>query len=326
MTHPELANTLDGPSISEAEFEDLYWSVSNWGRWGDDDQHGCLNFVTDEIVRSAAALVVDGRAISLQLPLDEHGPQTGAFGRINPVHHMALSGADHVAGVEPSPLGIGYADDALFLFLQGGSQWDALAHIFRDGKMYNGFDAREVSSRGAAALGIEQIPTLVTRGVLLDLPAVLDGYLLEPGDAVHPALLDRACARLGVTVGEGDIVLVRTGDMARRRSSPGWDGFALGDAPGLSLRSVPWLHERQVAGVVTDTWGVEVRPNEVAESFQPGHLAMIASMGLLLGEIWDLDALAADCAADGRYEFMLVAPPLRITGAVGSPVNAQAIK
>jgi kynurenine formamidase len=320
-----VPSTKAGHSLSVEEFEAIYSQCSNWERWGPDDQRGTLNYITAAKVAEAARLVRDGRVISLQLPMDENGPQTGAFGRYNPIHHMLVSGADHVAGTEPSPLGFGYADDSLFLFLQGGTQWDALAHIFRNGQMYNGFPANDVSSRGAGSLGIERNPTLVSRAVLLDLVAVL-GRPMSPGDVVLPELLDEACKLGGVTVGEGDIVLIRTGDMMARRGSPGWAGFSLGEAPGLSLRSARWLAEHRVAAVATDTWGVEVRPNEVADAFQPLHLVLIVSMGLHMGEIWDLEELAADCANDGRYEFMLVAPSLRITGAVGSPTNPQAIK
>lgn len=114
--------------------------------------------------------------------------------------------------------------------------------------------------------------------------------------------------------------------MAARRHLPGWAGYSAGDAPGLSLSVARWLYDRDVAGIATDTWGAEVRPNELEGTFQPLHLVMIVSMGLLVGEIWYLDALAEDCAADGRYEFLLVGPPLVIPGAVGSPVNPQAIK
>ena len=114
--------------------------------------------------------------------------------------------------------------------------------------------------------------------------------------------------------------------MARRRELPGWDGYSAGDSPGLSLLAAPWLADREVAAIATDTWGAEVRPNEIDGSFQPLHLVMIVNMGLFVGEIWYLDELAADCAADGVYEFQLVAPPLVIPGAVGSPLNPQAIK
>ncbi|OZM77159.1 cyclase [Pseudonocardia sp. MH-G8] len=311
-------------------FEELYERLSNWGRWGEDDQRGTLNFISGEKITEAARLVASGRCISLQLPLDGNGPQTGAFGRVNPVHQMVATGTDHVSATQTyskDPLGWGFADDSLFLFLQGGTQWDALAHIFRNGSMYNGFSAAAVSSSGAEKGGIENVPTLASRGVLLDMPAYLGVDHLEPGHAIRAADLEGAADKLGVTVGTGDIVLIRTGDMQARREEPGWAGYSAGDAPGLSIDATPWLAEREVAAVASDTWGLEVRPNELAGTFQPLHLILIVSMGMFVGEIWDMDELARDCAADGRYEFFLVCPPsLTVPGAVGSPANPQAIK
>jgi kynurenine formamidase len=311
------------------DFHALYKSCSNWGRWGTEDQRGTLNHITPEKLVEAAGLVRQGKAISLQLPLDDNGPQTGAFGRVNPVHQMVATGTDHLAKVQQyssDPLGWGFADDSLFLFLQGGTQWDALGHIFRDGKMFNGFDAGEVTSKGAKRGGVENMPTVVSRGVLLDIPRVKGVDFLEPGTAITERDLNEACEHHKVSVGRGDVLLIRTGDMAARRNLPGWGGYSAGDAPGLSLTTAAWLEEKEVAAIATDTWGAEVRPNELAETFQPLHLILIVSMGLLVGEIWQLDDLAADCAADGVYEFMFVGPPLVIPGAVGSPLNPQAIK
>ena len=310
-------------------FNDYYKACSNWGRWGSEDQRGTLNFVTPEKIVEAGRLVQQGRAISLQLPLDGNGPQTGAFGRVNPIHQMVATGTDHLAGTQVysgDPLGWGFADDSLFLFLQGGTQWDALGHIFRDGQMYNGFSAGEVSSKGALRGGVENMPSVVSRGVLLDMPAYFGVDHLAPGHAIQPEDLDGACTKQKVTVGSGDVVLIRTGDMKARREQPGWAGYSAGDAPGLSLTTAPWFFEREVAALATDTWGAEVRPNELDGTFQPLHLILIVSMGLLVGEIWQLDDLADDCAADGCYEFLFVGPPLLIPGAVGSPLNPQAIK
>ncbi|TDX08271.1 cyclase family protein [Kribbella sp. VKM Ac-2566] len=306
--------------------EEYYRKLCNWGRWGPEDERGTANLITPEKVREAAALVRRGVGFSLQLPMDASGPQRGGLGRVNPIHQMMATGTDHVAGKQDFPNGLGYADDSLFLVLQGGTQWDALSHIFRDGQMYNGYGADLVDSSGARRNGVENIPTLVTRGVLLDLPRVVGRDHLRPGEAIDADLLDAACAHQRVTVADGDALLIRTGDMARRRTLVGWDGYAGGDAPGLSLLAMPWLHRHGVSAVATDTWGVEVRPNEISGTFQPLHLIMIVSMGLLVGEIWQLDELAEDCAADGVYEFMLVAPPLVIPGAVGAPSNPQAIK
>ena len=111
--------------------------------------------------------------------------------------------------------------------------------------------------------------------------------------------------------------------MPRRRP---WGAYAGGPAPGLALDAAPWIHERDLAAVASDTWGLEVLPNETPDVFQPMHIILIVHMGLLVGEIFDLEALAEDCAADGRYEFLFAAPPLPITGGVGSPVNPLAIK
>ncbi len=315
-----------GPALTHELLEDFCNRFSNWGRWGPEDERGAINYIDEEKVRQAATLVRRGVAFSLQLALDSAGPQTGAFGRVNAIHQMVATGTDHVSGRQPYGPSWGYADDSLFLFLQGGTQWDALGHIFKDGKMYNGFPATDVASSGAARNGIERVPTLVTRGVLLDVPRALGRPHLDLGEAIMPAMLDTVCELQHVEVGRGDIVLVRTGDMAHRREMPGWGGYAAGEAPGLSLLSAPWFAERCVAGIASDTWGIEVRPNEVPGTFQPAHLVLLVSMGLMLGEIWDLEALAADCAEDGVYECMLVAPPLVIPGAVGSPVNPQAIK
>src|SRR5437667_34922 len=128
------------------------------------------------------------------------------------------------------------------------------------------------------------------------------------------------------TIGTGDALLVRTGQMAMCKQQGGWGDYAGGDAPGLSFSSVGWLHERKLAAIATDTWGMEVRPNEIPDSYQPVHQVLIPNMGMLVGEIFPLDELSEDCATTRVFEFLFVAPPLPFTGAVGSPVNPLAIK
>jgi len=119
---------------------------------------------------------------------------------------------------------------------------------------------------------------------------------------------------------------VRTGHVERKFADKNWDGYSGGDAPGLAFETLDWLHKKEVAAIVTDTWGAEVRPNETEDTNQPWHWIAIPIMGLTVGEIFDLGALAVDCAADKKYEFMFVAPALPITGGVGSPVNPYVIK
>jgi len=301
--------------------------LRNWGRWGADDQIGTLNLITPEKIKEGAALVRQGRIISCALPYDAKGPQTGSGRRFNPMLRMMLTGTDFQAGTPENPYGLGFADDMIIMPLQAGTQWDGFGHCFADGKMYNDRDMHLVTSQGAQVNGIEQVADKVaTRGVLLDIARFKGVPWLEPGTPVTIADLEACATAVGVEVGRGDALLVRTGHMAMCRARGSWEGYAGGDAPGLCLETGAWLHAREVAAVATDTWGMEVRPNETPDTYQPLHRILIPNMGLLVGEIFDLDRLAEDCAADGVYEFFFVAPPLPFTGAVGSPLNAYAIK
>ena len=301
---------------------------SNWGRWGEDDELGAMNFVTSECVVEAARLVRQGKVISMTLPYDGFGPQTGSF-RSNPKNLLTAAGTDHIGGNQEvlpwgPAKGFGYSDDILVIPNQAGTQWDALSHIFWQGQMYNGFSAAEVPASGANRCGVEKwSETFAMRGVLLDVARHHGVATLEPGHAITSEELDATARAQGVEIRSGDAVIVRTGFLEARRTE--WGDYSGGPAPGLSLHTAPWLHSHEVAAIATDTWGIEVRPNEV-DLFQPLHIVALVHMGLAFGEIWDLEAIGEDCAADGVYEFQFVGPPLPITGAVGSPANLLAIK
>ena len=307
---------------------------SNWGRWGPDDEKGTLNLVRPEHVVAAAKLVKTGRTVSMALPFDDAGPQTGAFGRFNPIHLMIRDGADVIAGSSVRDFYGGVdrhfrgTDDLIIMPLQSGTQWDALGHVVFEDKIYNGYGAEWVGSTGAIKNAVKSAAdSMVGRGVLLDMPRALDVEWLEPGYPITGDDLQRAADMAGVAVGEGDFVFVRTGNMAMYRSrGEGWGDYAGGPAPGLGLGSVDWIAEHDIAALAADTWGLEVRPNETPDTFQPLHIVLINHMGLWLGEILDLDPLATDCAGDGVYEFMFAGPPLPFTRAVGSPMNPVAIK
>lgn len=318
MTHPVLQEYID--------------QLSRWGRWGPDDQVGALNTIGPEHVRAAAAEVWTGKVISLTLPYDKAGPQPGGL-RHNPLLMTTATGTDAASGKQkellvafgaPPETGFGFSDDTIVLPTQCGTQWDALGHIFHNGKMWNGYPAAEHSSSGAARNGIQHwTEKLILRGVLIDVAALKGVDALEPGYPISPDDLDEALAAQGTTVRPGDALFVRTGMLGQRRGQ--WGDYAGGAAPGMSLHTAPWLDTRGVVAIATDTWGVEVRPNEVPD-FQPLHQVALVHMGLAFGEIFDLEALSVDCAEDGRYSFMLSASPLPLTGAVGSPVAATAIK
>jgi kynurenine formamidase len=304
---------------------------SNWERWGRDDECGTANHITPAMVRAAAGLVRSGQVVSLALNFDQNGPQTGANGRFNCLRYSVATGSDHEMGRQtwaggPIPRQMGYADDTVVLHLQSATHWDSLCHIFHKGRMYNGHPASEFTALGGARNGTEALKAkLVGRGVLLDLPRSKGVEWLEDGYAITVDDLEAAAERGKVTVGDGDILLLRTGQMARCLEQ-GWGTYAGGNAPGLSFYTIPWLAEHNVAAVASDTWGVEVRPNELPDSFQPFHIPTVVYMGLLLGEMFDLEALSAACADDGRYEMLVSAPPLPFTGTAGGPPGPVAIR
>jgi kynurenine formamidase len=319
-------------TLTRGDLKKAARKLSNWGRWGSQDEVGTLNFIQPEDVVAAARLVVTGKTFSLALPFDQRGPQGQVspnyppLGRFNPIHLMLRTGSDAYAGLLDHR-GIRTSDDVVILSLQCGTQWDGLSHVFYEDKMWNGYDCRNVSSFGAQKCGIEKTrERMVGRGVLLDIPKMIGVACLKDGFPITGEVLDRAEEHFGVKVRRGDFLLVRTGHIDAKLSAGQWDGFAGGDAPGLAFETLYWLHKRQVAAVATDTWGVEVRPNNSGSIVSPFHWISIPIMGLTLGEMFCLGELAAACAADGRYEFMFVAPPLPVTGAVASPINPLAIK
>jgi kynurenine formamidase len=303
---------------------------SNWGRWGPDDVLGTMNFLTGDKRRQGAALVRRGVSFSLSQRFDMDGPQKGWRRRTNPVHTMLDTGTDAAAGVQGFPHGIGGADDVVTMPLQCSTQWDGLGHIFDHGVAWNGRPAGEVvTSLGDAVTGIETVAGVIAgRAVVLDVGRAFgDHGELPDGFAITEEHLRATIERQGPSsaVGRGDLLLVRTGQLTRARRD-GWGDYAGGPAPGLSFTTAGWLHRTEIAAIATDTWGFEVRPNEFDVAFQPLHQVAIPHIGLFIGEMWDLDALAADCAGDGVYDCWLTAAPLPVTGAVGAPVNPIAVK
>ena len=324
------------------DFRRVADEVRNWGRWGDADELGTLNFITADKVAEAAGLVKHGKVFPLGVDFGSSGPQ-GAFKyRHNPIHMMTVDGGDSRSlprfGVDWSANPVaqqmaGYFQDDLFRFnddmvimpLQCATQWDALSHVYYEEKLYNGFPADSVTSFGALRCGIDKVDGkgITSRGVLLDVVRHRGAEtFLKLGNPISPSELDDVARAQGVTVGQGDIVLVRTGWWARFLETG--DGGEPGS--GLDWQCASWLHDHGIAAVAADNLMVEDPISGVQGTLLPMHMLCLRDMGLMLGEYWDLNALAADCAADGVYEFQLIAPPLRFVGAVGSPVNPIAIK
>jgi kynurenine formamidase len=304
-------------------FKDMGARLSNWGRWGEDDQLGTLNHLTAEHVRAAAGTVRLGQRFELSIPLAKNGPhnQQRRGVRVNPVHLMGMLPGEIELGD-----GVEVADDYIVMPLQAATQWDGLGHVGYDGQLYNGVPSSSITALGGATRnGIEtSLPGFTGRGVLLDLPALHGLDRLPVDHAVTPDELEAVVAAQGVEVRRGDAVLVRTGWLAHGREE-GWDGW-LEVEPGLTLDCAEWLHEREVCTVASDNWGVEVAPFRPRDGVLALHCVLIRDLGMMLGEMWQLDELACACAADGQWDFFLSAPALRVTGAVGSPVSPVAVR
>jgi kynurenine formamidase len=306
---------------------ELIRQVSNWGRFGPEDQVGTANLITAEKRVAAAGLVRHGIVHSLAVDFEPDTPQFRASYRLNPQRAMVATGSDVRAGRQAAfgLAGHGFADDMVVMSLQAATQWDALAHCFHDFHMYNGRPCELVGAKGAGANDISAVrDRIVTRGVLADVAGHLGVDALEPDHHITVAELEATLAAAQVDVREGDALIVRTGHLGRIRRDGAWDRFVEADEPGLGWDSLPWLRARGVAAVAADNWAFEVVPSRF-ELALPFHAIGIVYMGLLIGEIFELDALAARCRDLGVYEFLFAAPPLPFIGGVGSPVNPLAV-
>jgi kynurenine formamidase len=294
------------PPLTAADVDAYRRSLSNWGRWGDDDQRGCLNHLRPEHTATAAALVRTGRTVSCARPL----PTEPALYNPRPVEH-------HMTGTATE----GYGADWFGIAPHGyaTSHLDALCHIFWDGQLYGGRSTDAVTAHGATQLGVETLRHgIVGRGVLLDIPATLGVDGLEPGTPITVDDLEAAEARAGARVGSGDVLLVRTGRWRWREQHGPW---AAGERlAGLHASCLPWLHEREVALLGSD--GVpDVHPSHIDDVRLPIHTVGIVAMGLHLLDNLDLEALATAAAEEQQAAFLVTVAPLILRGGTASPVN-----
>jgi kynurenine formamidase len=299
--------------------------VRNWGRWGEDDQSGTLNNIGPEALLRAAASVSAGRRFSLGLNFDSEGPQLGVR-RFNPKLYVT----EIATPLNPRHPSAVYSDDVIHMPLQAATQWDALSHVHYDGVLYNGCKACDtLSEKGAARLGVEHLarPGIMSRGVLLDIARLKGAPMLPLDYEIGVDDLNAAAAGQNVTIEPGDIVLIRTGHI-RRFTHDRDRALFNGPQPGLGPQCAEWIHDKSLAAIAADNLAVELISVERrrSEAPLPLHMLCLRDMGCPLGEMFDLEALAQDCAADGRYAFLLSAPPLALTHAVGSPVNPLALK
>jgi kynurenine formamidase len=297
------------PALSADDVDALFDELSNWGRWGDDDQRGTLNLITPAKRRQAAALVREGISVSLSQDLSTQA----AADNTTPMQLIMTA--------EP---GAPVAMDEWRIFYHGltYAHLDALCHARYQGQAYNGFDAADASETGCASSGVEHLKDgVLSRGILIDVPRLKGVPYLEPGTPVLASDIEAWERQAGVSIESGDVVLVRTGRWAKRAEIGPYS--LQGGSPGVHVTALRLLRQRDAAVLATDV-GLDVVPAGVDGVAIPTHTVAIAGMGLLIIDNADLEALAATAARLNRWEFMFSVAPIPVAGATGSVVNAIA--
>ena len=282
--------------------------LSNWGRWGKDDQMGTLNLITPAKRKNAARLVKDGVSVSMA----HDAEKTAAPDNPRPFVHQMLSTSD-------TPNAFSHGD--LFTIAHHGlahTHMDALCHFFYKEQMYNGFSRKEVTEQGAARLSVIQAKDgIFTRGVLMDIAALKGVSYLEPGTAIYPEDLDAWEKKARIRVQPGDVVLVRTGRWAMRAAK---GASAPETLAGLHASCVRWLKARDVAILGSDA-ASDVRPSLVEGIAQPVHTMVLVTLGTPILDNCDLEAVSQAAQKRNRWEFLLTTAPLAVPGATGSALN-----
>ena len=300
-------NASNRPVLTKKDIDAMMTSLSNWGRWGKEDELGALNLITPSKRKQTATLVKEGLTISLahntiktkeedSPPFEHRMVETGA--------NSQVSSAD-VYSVQYH----GYTQTHL----------DALCHLFYEGKMYNGFSQREVGEKGAARLSVIHVKNgIFTRGVLVDLPNLFGVPYLKGPKPVYAQDLESWEKKSGVKIGSGDAVLIRTGRWARRVAEGSWDIGT--NSAGLHASCLPWLKERDIAVLGSDL-ATDVMPSGINGVAMPVHQVAIVAMGVPILDNCDLEELSKTAARLKRWEFQLTVAPLAVEGGTGSPVN-----
>ena len=313
LERPHIAQATDTlPPLTTTTLEQWMSALSNWGRWGEDDQLGTLNLITPEKRRQAAALVTEGVSVSLAFDLAKEAGTNNEF----PLEHSLRVHEDD-GGV--------FAEDTYTIRYHGfaHSHVDALCHIFHQGKMYNGFPRSAVKPDGAEQLGVQTMKQgIFTRGILVDIPWLKEVPYLEPGTAIRVEDLEAWEQKTGIRIASGDVLLVRTGLYQRRQEIGSWDFTQR--AAGLHTAVVPWLKARDVATVGSDGTN-EVFPSGIEGMPFPIHRLAVVALGMPLLDNLNLEDLAREAQARKRWTFLFVAAPLRVPGGTGSPLNPLAL-
>ena len=311
-----MKTTSANVPFSLHDFELLFDELKNWGRWGQDDELGTLNFLGPAEVVAACKLVTHGRRISLSRQLDT---RSGPDNQRPALHYMTRMAerSDSEPTFYMDFFGTDYHGKSV-------SHIDALCHVAYNGLLYNGRRGdKTVNSTGSTFVAISALASgVVGRGVLLDAPRARRVDWLEPPCALSSEDLDEIASTLGVELRRGDIVLVRTGHVRRRQTLGPWDADV--SSAGLGASSLRLLADRQVALLGSDGDN-DSHPSSVAGILHPVHILAMNAMGMCLLDNLDLEALSSACEQAGTFQFLLTVAPLIIPGGTGSPVNPIAV-
>jgi len=314
------------PAVGEL----LREAPKNWGKWGPDDEVGSLNYLTPEVIVAAASMVRQGKVFPLQVKMANPEGDPVWPGRIGAQRYNVIDKGHYIAGKAPDfPGHLEYADDFMACFLQGSTQYDALGHVWYDDQLWNGYDAKTTIG-GMGKAGVLPIAErgVVGRGVLLDMARHRGKEVLDVGETFTHEDLEACAQAQGVSIDNRSILLIRTGWIAKFYRVTREEFYGNFVEPGLtySPELVQWFQDKEIPNLVTDTIANEVTYDPVSGVALPLHCALMRNLGVTLTEIAWLDDLAADCAADGQWDFLYAAAPLKVVNGTGAPVNPIAIK
>ena len=302
----------------------------NWGRWGAEDEVGSLNFLTQAEVLRGIASVKQGKTFTLQVQMGNPKGDPVWPGRNQAQRMNVLDEGHFLCGKGPAfPGGLHYADDVMFMYLQGSTQYDALGHVWCDEKLYNGFDANTTIG-GMAKASVLPIAErgIVGRGVLIDMARYRGKTVLDPGETFTHEDLLAAAKKQGVSIEKHDVLVIRTGWIGSFYDRDRVEFYKNFVEPGLTFSPelVKWFHQMEIPNLVTDTIANEVTVDPVSGAALPLHIALMSNLGVTFTEIALLDPLAEDCAKDGQWSFLYVAAPLKVVNGSGAPVNPVVVK
>jgi kynurenine formamidase len=292
-----------------ADLDKLVKELSNWGRWGKKDEKGTINLITPAKRKSAASLVLEGISVSLSR---DYGTDAAVDNPHPFLHKMS------------PPVANQFNMDEYTIFFHGNAyaHFDALSHVFYQGRMYNGFPEADAKASGMAHLAVTAFSEgILTRGVLIDIPRLRNVPYLEPDAVIYPEDIDAWEKKTGVRVESGDAVVVHTGRWARRAAKGPWD---IGShSAGLHASTARWFHQRDIALLVGDTSNDAI-PSGIPGVDFPMHTLLLVAMGTPMMDQCDLEELAQVAAAKNRWTFLFTAAPIRASGGTGAPLNPVA--